>query len=674
MIIWLCFSNQIDMQRKIIFPDFTQRDPDHLAEQIRKEAEVFRSEISEIKACKEEPTFENTILALEQSGEDFSKATSLFFNLLSCDADDRMMELSQELMPLLTEVSNEVGMDQVLAERVKVVHDQQLPQLQEIDQRLAQRSYEGYERSGAYLPEATREQLKELRKELSMATLTFGQNLLKEQNAFTLYVTDEELIKRLPTSALEAAKKLATEHGKEGWLFDLSMPSYSAVLKYCDDRSIREQMYLGRATLCMDSNKPTCNKQQVYKIATLRYQIAQLLGYKSFADYRLSSKMAKTPEKVYSMLDELREAYAPLAQKELKEVTKGHSDCQPWDWAYLAEKYRQKELHYDEEETRPYFELNSVVRAMFDLASDLYELTIEEETDHTQFPPYRPEVKVYKVSSHGNLVGMLLCDFFPRKGKRSGAWMTNYIEAYQGVRPVVSLVMNFTPATESQPSLLTHDEVTTLFHEFGHGLHGLLTQVPYASLSGTNVVHDFVELPSHFNENWARQPDFLRSFAKHYLTGEPITEELIEAIHRNTLFLEGYACIRQLGFGYLDMLWHAHNPASLPQDLEELEQEAYKEVTLLPHISGTSVSTAFSHIFDGGYAAGYYGYKWAEILEADAFEEFLKNGLKDHTTSMRFKREILERGDAEEPEVLYQNFKGRQPSIEALKRRSGLIK
>lgn len=658
------------MEDKILFPSFTNRDPDLLATHVREEAEWYRSEIREIKECQETPTFKNTILALEEAGKGLDLASSVFFNLLSCDADDRMMELSQELTPLLSDINNEVGMDSTLAERVRVVYEEQKDALSEIDQRLTFRTYESYQRGGAYLPERIREELKRLRKELSMATLTFGQNILKEQNAFTLQVTDEESIKRLPVSALESAKSLAREQNKEGWIFNLSMPSYSALLKYCDDRSIREQIYMGRATLGMDRGKGTCNIDLVYKIASIRYQIAQLLGYKSFADYRLSTKMAKLPTNVLGMLDELREAYAPLAQKEITEVTNGFPDYQPWDWSYLAEKYRQKYLRYDEEQTRPYFELNCVVRAMFDLAGDLYELRIEETKE---FTPYRPEVKVYKVTSHDKYVGTLLCDFFPRKGKRSGAWMTNFLEAYGDVRPVVSLVMNFTPPTESLPSLLTHEEVTTLFHEFGHGLHGLLTQVPYSSLSGTNVVHDFVELPSHFNENWVRQPEFIRTFAKHYKTGEPISDQLLDAIKRNTLFLEGYACIRQLGFGYLDMLWHANDPDRLPQDIEVLEQEAYQKVTLLPHIEGTSVSTAFSHIFSGGYAAGYYGYKWAELLEADAFEEFLKHGLHDHETSMRFKREILERGDADEPEVLYHNFKGRTATIEALKRRSGLI-
>lgn len=655
---------------KIIFPDFRERSPQVLADKVRQEAKNFREEIEQIRSISEKPTFENSILALEQSGRDFDIATSVFFNLLSCDADDEMMALSQELMPLLTDLSNEVSMDQVLAERVRKIYESDQSALSDIDKRLLYRTYEGYERRGAFLEEEKREELKALRKELSMATLTFGQNVLKEQNAYSLQVTDEEAIKRLPASALEPAKKKAEEEGKEGWLFDFSMPSYSAVMKYCDNRLIRERIFRDRGALCMDATKETCNKELVYKIATLRYQIASLLGYDSYAAYILSAKMAKNPETVLGMLDELRKAYYPLAQKEIKEITTDVEDFMPWDWSYLSELYRQKHLNYDEEQTRPYFELSSVVRAMFDLASNLYELKISETTEYL---PYREDVKVYEVASHREHIGLLLCDFHPRKGKRSGAWMTNYVEAYNEVRPVVSLVMNFTPATSNTPSLLTFDEVTTLFHEFGHGLHGLLTQVPYSSLSGTNVVHDFVELPSHFNENWARQPEFLKSFAKHYQTGETIPDDLLEAIKRNTLFLEGYACIRQLGFGYLDMKWHGGNPELLPSDLEDFEKVAREKVELLPRVENSSISTSFSHIFSGGYAAGYYGYKWSEILEADAFEEFLTHGLTNHETAMRFKKEILERGDAEDPEVLYKNFKGRKASIDALKRRSGLI-
>lgn len=660
------------MKERLIFPDFSNREADFLAQNVRRQADVYGEEIESIRSNQEAPTFDNTILALEQAGEDFSIATSIFFNLLSCDADDRMMELSQELTPLLTDLSNEIGMDLTIAKRVKEVYDntyQGDKGAGSLDDRLTYRTYQSYERKGAFLDDETREQLKKLRKELSLATLNFGQNILREQNAYTLQVVDYECIKRLPLSALESAKELAEEQSREGWLFDLSMPAYSAILKFCDDRGVREQMYRAKVSLCMDPEQETYNIDLVYKIAELRYEIAKLLGYNTYAEYVLSAKMAKMPQTVLDMLDQLKVAYYPLALQEIAQVTEGYKEFQAWDWSYLAEIYRQKHLHYDEEETRPYFQLESVVGAMFDLACELYELEIEE---NQELKAYREDVKVYTVTSHGELIGTLLCDFFPRKGKRSGAWMTNFIDAYREVRPVVSLVMNFTPPTASQPSLLTHDEVTTLFHEFGHGLHGLLTKIPYASLSGTNVVHDFVELPSHFNENWSRNPEFLRSFAKHYETGDPISEDLLSAIQRNNLFLEGYGCIRQLGFGYLDMYWHNNDPSSLPVDIEILESQARKGLEMLPHVPGTSISSAFSHIFSGGYASGYYGYKWSEILEADAFEEFLEHGITDHNTSMRFKQEILERGDADEPEVLYQNFKGRSATISALLKRSGL--
>ena len=660
------------MTTSIVFPDFQHLEPSYLAERVRSEAEFYKREIDAIRETKESPTFQNTILALERAGQGFSLASSVFFNLLSCNASDELMQFSEELMPLLSDLSNEIALDPILASRVKEVYDYETVKksLSKIDQRLLWRTYEGYQRGGAFLPESEKKRLKALRKELSLATLQFGQNVLKEQNTYTLQVTDYRDIEQLPSAALHIAKKKAEEVGKDGWLFDFSMPSYSALMKYCSNRGIREQIYRDRGRLAYDREKTTYNGLLTYRIATLRFEIAKILGYPSFAAYRLSTKMAKEPARVMEMLEELREAYMPLAQKEVAEITDGVEAFQPWDWSYLCELYRQKYLQYDEEKTRPYFALENVLAAMLKLACQLYELEIVACED---YPLYHPDARLYKVTSHGSHVGYIMMDFYPRKGKRSGAWMTNYVEAQEDIRPVVSLVMNFTPATEEIPSLLTFDEVVTLFHEFGHGLHGLLTQVPYASLSGTNVVHDFVELPSHFNENWARQPEFIRSFAKHYQTGEAIPDELLDAIQKNTRFLEGYACIRQLGFGYLDMAWHSGNPAQLPQDLEAMEQQARHMVQLFPHIEGMAISTSFTHIFSGGYAAGYYGYKWSEILEADAFEEFLEKGLTDHATAMRFKREILERGDAEDPDVLYRNFKGRAPSIDALKRRSGLI-
>lgn len=662
---------------QILFPDFSNRSPEALASKVLSEIERYRTEIEKIREVSaEESNFSNTILALESAGKGLDLASATFFNLLSCDADDELMERSEEVTQKLTELNNEVGFDPILATNVRLVYERQLSELSPIDQRLTFRTYQGYERRGAYLEEHKQEQLKQLRSELSLSTLQFGQNLLKEQGEYTLSVIDEECIQRLPQSTLETAKQKAEEREVSGYLFDFSFPSYTALMKFCDSRAIRERIYRDRGKLGYDTSKETSNVSLVYKIVELRHKMARLLGYESYAHYVLDAKMAKTPERVYQMLDELKDAYFPLAEKEHKQVTAlanemhGIDVLMPWDWSYYAEHYKQQHLQYDEEETRPYFELTSVVSAMLGLASELYELKFEKTT---QLLPYRDEVEVYKVSSNGDFIGTLMMDYFPRKEKRSGAWMTNYVEGYEGTRPVVSLVMNFTPPSKSIPSLLSIDEVRTLFHEFGHGLHGLLTQVPYSSLSGTNVVHDFVELPSHFNENWMAQPDFLKSFAKHYRTGEVIPDQLLEAIHRNTLFLEGYACIRQLNFGYLDMAWHTTAPESLPDNIEILEQSVQDPIRILPHTPGTCISTAFSHLFSGGYASGYYGYKWSEILEADAFEEFLQHGLTDHTTSMRFKKEILERGDSEDPDILYRNFKGRNATIDAIKRRSGLI-
>ena len=660
-----------------LYPDFEHRDPDTLAAKVREALEEYRTEVSHIRSIPEaEADFANTVLALEKCGEALELASSTFFNLLSCDADDRMMELSQELTMELTEVSNEISMDLGLAQKVRKIYESDRSSLDPQDHRLLYRSYEGYKNRGAYLTEDVRTELKSLRKELSLATLNFGQNVLKEQNAYRLSLIDGSCLKRLPAAILEQAKKAAEEAEIRGWLFGFSMPEYLAIMKYCDCRTVREKMYRDHGKIGYDTAKTTKNTTLVYEIVRLRTRIANLLGHDTYADYILEDRMAKSPTAVYSMLDQLRTAYLPLAQKEVEDIRalaekEGlEGPLQPWDWSYYAELYRQKELNYDEEETRPYFGLNDSVRAMFGLAGDLYGLTF---APNDRLTPYRPGVEVYDVLDGDELMGTLLMDYHPRKGKQSGAWMTNYVEAHDDVRPVVSLVMNFTPATADKPALLTIGEVNTMFHEFGHALHGLLTRVRHASLSGTNVVRDFVELPSQLMENWLLQPEFLKSFGKHYATGEVLPDHLVEAIRRSNHFLDGYACIRQLGFGYLDMAWHDTPTDELPKTIKELEEKVNEPIRLLPTVEGVATSTAFGHIFSGGYAAGYYGYKWSEILDADAFEEYLAKGLRDKDTASRFRKEILERGDADEPEVLYKNFKGRPASIEALFRRDQLL-
>lgn len=660
-----------------LYPDFEHRDADTLAAKVREDLETYREELEEIRSVPlEAATFGNTVLALEQAGRALDVSSATFYNLLSCDADDRLMELSEELTEELTDVANEVSLDPDIAAKVKKIYETPQDALSRIDKRLLLRTYESYRDNGSMLPESSRQELKGLRKELSLATLRFGQNVLREQNAYRLSVLDGESLQRLPSSALEQARKRAKEEGVEGWIFDLSMPSYSALMRFCSNRETRRQIYRDRGTLCYDTSRETSNIATIYDIVRLRHSIAKLLGHETYAELVLTKKMAKTPEAVYSMLDKLRDAYLAKAREEVETIA-GQAErrdqittLEPWDWSYYAELYRERALKYEEEQTRPYFELSSVVEAMFGLAGKLYGIELRR---NGELPVYHPDVEAYDVLREGQLLGTLLLDYFPRKGKRSGAWMTNYVEEYEGVRPVISLVTNFTPPSDEKPSLLTFDETTTLFHEFGHALHGLLTTVKHASLSGTNVEHDFVELPSQMNENWMRRRDFVKSFAKHYQTGEVIGDDLLDAIERNALFLDGYGCIRQLTFGYLDMKWHATDPETLPTDIEEVEAEARKGLELLPHAVGTAMSPSFTHIFSGGYAAGYYGYKWSEILDADAFEEFIHNGLTDRATADRFRENILERGDSEDPAELYRAFKGRDATVDALLRRSHLI-
>lgn len=660
-----------------LYPDFEHRDADTLVARVREDLATYREELEEIRSVPvESATFGNTVLALEQAGRALDVSSATFYNLLSCDADDRLMELSEELTEELTDVANEISLDPDIAAKVKKIYEAPQEALSRIDKRLLLRTYESYRDNGSMLPESSRQELKGLRKELSLATLRFGQNVLREQNAYRLSVLDGESLQRLPSSALEQARKRSKEEGVEGWIFDLSMPSYSALMRFCSNRETRRQIYRDRGTLCYDTSRETSNIATIYDIVRLRHAIAKLLGHETYADLVLSKKMAKMPDAVYQMLDSLRDAYLAKAREEVETIANQAerrdqiTKLEPWDWSYYAELYRQRALKYDEEQTRPYFELSSVVEAMFGLAGKFYGVELRR---NPELPVYHPDVEAYDVMREGQLLGTLLLDYFPRKGKRSGAWMTNYVEEYEGVRPVISLVTNFTPPSDDKPSLLTFDETTTLFHEFGHALHGLLTTVKYASLSGTNVEHDFVELPSQMNENWMRQRDFVKSFAKHYETGEVIGDDLLDAIERNALFLDGYGCIRQLTFGYLDMKWHATDPETLPTDIEAVEAEARKGLELLPHAAGTAMSPSFTHIFSGGYAAGYYGYKWSEILDADAFEEFIHNGLTDRATADRFRENILERGDSEDPAELYRAFKGRDATVDALLRRSHLI-
>lgn len=662
----------------IYYPDFSDIAPETLLEKIKNGIEQQRIAIQTIKEVDiHNLTFENTVLALERSQDFVGLPSRLFFNLLSAASDEALMEISATISDMLTDLSNEITYDTDLANRVRLVYEQQ-DGLGEQEKRLTYRTYQGFEDAGAYLKEEEREELKQLKKERAAASLQFGLNILKEMNAFVLHLTQEEQVQGIPESVRAVALAKAEQEGKKGWVFDLSMPSYLGVMKYCDRRDIREHLYRAKATLCANTEKETQNVDLVHKIVAIRKRIAEIMGYTSYAEYALKDRMLSSTKAVYNVLEELRDSYMPLAKQEVAEVTEfAHQNGFPqentlemWDWAYYAEKYRAEKLDFNQETTRPYFELKAVQNAMFNLAGRLFDLSFSE---NKTLKPYHPEVTIFEVCRNKEPIGILILDYFPRKGKQPGAWMTEYVEASQEHQPVVSLVMNFSPATKKMPSLLTFDECTTMFHEFGHALHGLLTKGKYASLNGTNVVRDFVELPSQLMENWMRQREFLITFAKHYETREPIPEDILNAIAKNNSFLEGYNCIRQLGFAYLDMAWHTlQDPKT---DIRKVEVEVSKPLKLLESAEEVGlISTAFSHIFDGGYATGYYGYKWAEVLEADAFEEFKKHGIFNKNIADRYREYILEKGDQQDAMTLYIAFKGTLPTTAALKRRSGCAK
>lgn len=623
-----------------------------------------------------EVDFTNTILPLEASAERSSLAIHTYFNLLSASSTDSLMEISAQVSSMLSDFGNEVSFDEELAGRVKKVYDQGMKDLDDQDRRLTQRTYETFKDSGVFLDARKWDLLKTLKKERAASSLQFGMNIVKEMNAYTLPVTDACAVEGIPSNVLEVAKEKAESLGTEGWVFDLSMPSYLGIMQYCKDREVRKKLYKDRAKLCFDRRKKTNNVALVHTIIRLRREIAQLMGYESSAEFTLKDRMLSSPDAVYRMLDDLRDSYLPLAREEVQAVTayahraglpQGES-LMPWDWSYYTEGYKREILDFDQEATRPYFELSNVQSALFGLVDKLFDLRLCS-TD--SYRTYHSDVQVFEVYRGGHYQGLLLMDFFPRKGKQPGAWMTEYVEATKDQRPVVSLVMNFTPPTKRTPSLLSFDECTTFFHEFGHALHCLLTQGKYASLNGTNVVRDFVELPSQLLENWMRSREFIKGFARHYQSGEPISEQILGGLDRNAHFLEGYSCIRQLTFGYLDMAWHMTNDPDT--DIVQMEKRVFAPLRLLPSASSGATSTSFSHIFDGGYASGYYGYKWSEILEADAFSEFQTHGLYHKPTADRFRECILERGDRADAMDLYVQFKGRKPTTEALKRRSGVL-
>lgn len=638
------------------------------------------AEINEICDNQSTPDFENTIVALENSGKDLDRVLDVFGPLLSALSDDEMMALSMEIMPKISEYSTAISLNEKLWERVKYVYDnRESIELDDEDKMLLQRTYDSFARKGALLKGESRDEYKKLVAELSDLTTRFGQNVLKELNTYEIWLGKDDL-SGLPDGTIESAAEAAKEKGREGeYLFTLSQPTYISFLKYSDRSDLREKMwrlYTGR-----NIHGEFSNVEIIKDITAKRLRVANLLGYENYAAYSLEHTMAHDVSSVYALLNRLKEAYAPALKVEMSEIAAYASEMEkrdiainPWDYSYYANKLKEAKYSYDEEKLRPYFDLNKTISGVFGLAERMYGISFEEIKT---VPVYHPDVKVFEVKdTDGTYLGLLYTDFFPRDTKRPGAWMTEFKAQWreedgEDSRPHISIVMNFTKPTSSKPSLLTPYEVSTFLHEFGHALHGLLSKVKYSSLSGTNVYRDFVELPSQFNENFLRRREFLDSFASHYLTGEPIPQELVDKIITSSQFGAAYACLRQLGFGYIDMAWHTITDSV--DDVQGFENKSIDEVRVFNPEVDSMISPQFSHIFAGGYAAGYYSYKWAEVLDADAFAKFEEDGVMNAETAMAFRCSILERGGTVEPQKLYEDFRGREASIEALLRRDGIV-
>ena len=636
-------------------------------------------EIDAIVSNSAAPTFENTIEALEKSGSLLSKVGSPFYNLLSSETNDELQAIAEKISPLLTEHGNSVKLNEKLFARVKLVYSQKDKlKLTAEQQMLLKNTYEGFANNGANLSDADKAIYRELSKELNLLTLQYGQNVLKETNAWNLLISDKALLSGLSTDLLDMLAANAKKAGKTGWLLNLKATCYIPFMKYADNRDLRRELYMAYNTKCMLGGEFD-NRENVRKIANVRLKIANLLGYKSYADYELIDRMAENKTKVYDLLDKLLAAYKPVADKEYAAVQEyankkgAYFKIQPWDWSYYSEKLKDEKFSINDEMLKPYFELEHVKKGVFGLATRLYGIKFAK---NTTIQVYNPEVDVYDVTDEkGKFLAVLYTDFHPRDGKRAGAWMNDFkpqwMEGKTDSRPQITIVMNFTRPTSTKPALLTYDEVKTLLHEFGHSLHGMLTRCTYQSVSGTAVYRDFVELPSQIMENWASEKEFLDGFAVHYQTAEKIPAELIQKIKDSENFNTAYFCLRQLSFGYLDMAWHTIEKP-FDGDVIGYEKSAMASTQVLPVVPNMCMSTTFSHIFSGGYAAGYYSYKWAEVLDADAFSVFEKNGIFDKKTADSFRKNILEKGGTEHPMILYKRFRGQEPTIDALLKRNGV--
>ncbi len=652
---------------KIRLEDFEEA----FMEGIRRDNEQIEKTINN----PQKPTFDNTIIDAEDDTEGYydllERVSTVFFNLLSAETNDELDALAQKMQPILTQHANDVRLNEKLFERIKYVHHYHR-RLTPEEWMLLENTYQGFVRSGALLDAAGKERLRQLTEEASMLSLQFSQNLLKENKAFTLHISDAAELDGLPETAIAAAADEARQRGKEGWIFTLDYPSYSPFMTYSTQRSLREKLYMARNTVCTHDNSEN-NLEICKRLVNLRREIAQLLGYRTYADYVLKRRMATNTRGVYKLLYDLIEAYKPTAEKELKELNKEFKTM-PWDTAFYSHKLQLKKFKIDSEMLRPYFQLDKVIAGVFGLASKLYGITFKE---NKAIPVYHPDVKAYEVFDRdGSYLAVFYADFHPRKGKQGGAWMTEYQGQFidkkgENVRPHVSVVMNLSKPTADKPALLTLGEVETFLHEFGHSLHGMFANTRFESLSGTNVWWDFVELPSQFMENYSVEKEFLRTFAFHYQTGEPLPDDLIDRIVKSRNFMCATACLRQVSLGLLDMAYYTQKK-EFCDDIMTFEKKAWKKAILGKQLPNTCMTVQFSHIMSGGYAAGYYSYKWAEVLDADAFSVFKQHGIFDQATAQSFRDNILSRGGTEHPMTLYKRFRGCEPTIDALLARNGI--
>lgn len=659
---------------------------EHYEEAFMEGMKREKEELDKIINNEEEPTFDNTIIYKDETkGEHYydllGRASTVFSCMLGAETNDDLDALAQKMSPLLTQHANDMQLNEKLFKRIKHVYEHHR-ELTPEEATLLQKVYDGFVRSGALLNEEGKEQFRRLSEEASLLSLQFSQNLLKENKAFELHLTNEEDLDGLPESARQMAVHAAQEQNKEGWIFTLDFPSYSPFLTYSTKRELREKLYMAKNTEGIHDN-PENNLAICTRLINIRRELAQLLGHETYADYVLEHRMASSVKNVYKLFNDLISAYKPQAIKELKEVEElakemeGDAfEMQPWDFGYYSHKLQLQKYNIDSEMLRPYFELSKVIEGVFGLANRLYGISFKE---NNEIPVYHQDVKAYDVfDADGSYLAVFYADFHPRKGKQGGAWMTEFQGQWinrkgENIRPHVSVVMNFTKPTPQKPALLTLGEVETFLHEFGHSLHGMFANTRFGSLSGTNVWWDFVELPSQFMENYATEKEFLRTFAYHFESGEPIPDELIDRIIKSKNYLSAYGCLRQVSLGLLDMAYYTQKD-EFKEDIITFEKDAWKDAIITKQLPNTCMTTQFSHIISGGYAAGYYSYKWAEVLDADAFSLFKKNGIFDKNTAFSFRENILSKGGTEHPMTLYKRFRGQEPTIDALLERNGIKK